>query len=56
MEELTRRCDRLSLSAREDTRITLSKKQMTSDCMVGAKFFTRRPLNMEAVVYMFRPL
>ena len=32
MEELTRRCDRLSLSAREDTRITLSKKQVTSDC------------------------
>ena len=56
MEELTRRCDRLSLSAREDTRITLSKKQVTSDYVVAAKFFTRRALSMEAVVHTFHPL
>ena len=56
MEELTRRCDRLSLSAREDTRITLSKKQVTSDYVVATKFYTRRALNMEVVMRTFRPL
>ena len=56
MEELTRRGYRLSLSAREDMRITLSKKQVTSNYVVATKFYTRRALNMEVVVRMFCPL
>lgn len=55
MEDLTRRCDRLSLSTREDKKITLPQKQSTPSFMVAAKFFTRRTLNMEAVVRTFRP-
>lgn len=56
MEDLTRRRDRLSLSMREDKKITLSQKQVTSSYVVAAKFFTRRVLNMEAVMSTFRPL
>ena len=56
MEKLTRKGYRLSLSAREDMRITLSKKQVTSNYVVATKFYTRRALNMEVVARMFCPL
>lgn len=41
MEDLTRRCDRLSLSTREGEKVILSKKQATSNYVLTAKFFTK---------------
>ncbi|KAL0009324.1 hypothetical protein SO802_010826 [Lithocarpus litseifolius] len=56
MEELTRKCDNLSLSAREGKRVILSKKRHVSEFVLAAKFYTKRALNMEAVARTFRPL
>lgn len=56
MEDLTRRCDRLSLSTREGEKVILSKKQATSNYVLTAKFFTKRSLNMEVMVRTFHPL
>lgn len=56
MEDLTRRCDRLSLSTREGEKVILSKKQVTSNHVLTAKFFTKRSLNMEVMVRTFHPL
>lgn len=53
---LTRRCDNLSLSAWEGKKVVLSKAKRVSDCVLAAKFFTRRVVNMEAVGRTFRPI
>ena len=48
MEELTSKCDNLSLSAWEGTKVVLSKKNQAT-CVLAAKLFTKRALNIEAV-------
>ena len=56
MEELTRKCDRLSLSAKEGEKLSLPKKLSKTDHVLAAKFLTKRNLNIEAVARTFRPL
>lgn len=56
MEDLTRRCNNLSLSVWEGEKVVLSGTNQASDCVIAAKFFTKRALNMEAVGRTFRPL
>ena len=56
MDEITRRCDNLSLSVREEKTVVLSKKNQVVEFILVAKFCTRRALNMEAVARTFRPL
>nr|POE67212.1 uncharacterized protein CFP56_70475 [Quercus suber] len=50
MEELTRRCDNLSLSVREDKKVTLSKKRHVLEFVLAAKFYMKRALSMDAMV------
>ena len=56
MEILTRRCDQLSLSAKEGEKVILTKSHVSTNHVLAAKFFTKRSLNMEAIVRTFRPL
>ena len=56
MEEITCKCDNMSLSAREGKSVILSKKRQESKFVLAAKFYTRRALNMEAMARTFRPL
>ncbi|KAK7832538.1 uncharacterized protein CFP56_026312 [Quercus suber] len=56
MDDLTSRCEKLSLSVREGRRVKLSNHQRASEHVLAAKFLTRRALNMEAVARTFRPL
>nr|POE61800.1 uncharacterized protein CFP56_59514 [Quercus suber] len=56
MEELTRKCDGLSLLAKEREKLSLPKKLSKTDHALAAKFLTKRNLNIEAVVRTFRPL
>lgn len=53
MEELTCKCDNMSLSAREGKSVILSNKHQESKFVLAAKFYTRRALNMEAVARTF---
>lgn len=56
MEEITSRCEKLSLTAREGRKGRLSNQQRASKHVLAAKFLTMRALNMEAVARTFRPL
>lgn len=56
MEEIIRRCDGLSLSAKEGTRVTLTRTASISEHVLAAKFLTKRSLNMEAMVRTFHSL
>lgn len=56
MEEITCRCDQLSLFAKEGERVILTKSHASTNHVLAAKFFTKRSLNMEAIVRTFRPL
>ena len=56
MEDLTCRCDNLSLSEWEGKKVMLSKKNQIPECVLVAKFFMKRALNIEAVARTFRPL
>ncbi|XP_030923483.1 uncharacterized protein LOC115950424 [Quercus lobata] len=56
MEELTRKCDGLTLSAKEGERVVLPKKLTKAENMLAAKFLTKRALNVEAVARTFRQL
>ena len=56
MEEITRKCDGLSLSAKEGERVVLPKNLTKAKHVLIAKFLTKRVLNVEAVAHMFRPL
>ena len=56
MEDLTRKCDNLSLLEWEGKKVVLSKKNQLPKCVLVAKFFTKRALNIEAVVHTFCPL
>ena len=56
MEDLTSKCDNLSLSKWEEKKVVLSKKNQRPKCVLAAKFFTNKALNIEAVARTFRPL
>ncbi|XP_075650223.1 uncharacterized protein LOC142620798 [Castanea sativa] len=56
MEEITSRCEKLSLFVREGRKVRLSNHQRISEHVLAAKFLTRRALNVEAVARTFRPL
>ena len=56
MEEIIRKCDGLSLSAKEGSKVLLPRKLSTSEHVLTAKFFTKRNLNMGTVARTFRPL
>lgn len=56
MEEITRKCDGLSLSVKEGEMVVLPKKLTKAKHVLVAKFLTKRALNVEAVAYTFRPL
>lgn len=49
MEEIIRKCDGLSLSAKEGSKVLLPGKLSTSEHVLAAKFFTKRNLNKDAV-------
>ena len=51
MDEITCRCDNLSLSVREEKTVVLSKKNQVVEFILVAKFCIRRALNMEAVAH-----
>ena len=53
MEEITRKCDVLSLSAKEGERVVLPKKLTKAKHVLVAKFLTKRALNVEAMAYTF---
>ena len=54
MEELTKDWKKLTLSSKEDNKFDLSKKKKMQTYTLAAKFFTRRSINIEAVVKTFR--
>lgn len=54
--DLTRSCERLSLSAREGRKVALSKNQCASDHVLATNFLMRGSLNMDAVGRTFHPL
>ena len=56
MEDLTSKCDNLSLSKWEEKKVVLSKKNQRPKCVLAAKFFMKRALNVDVVARMFRPL
>ena len=56
MEDLTRKCDNLSLSKWEGKKVVLSKKNQKLVRVLATKFFTKRALNIEALARMLRPL
>ena len=56
MEELTRKCDGLTLSEKEGERVVLPKKLTKAENVLAAKFLTKRALNVEAVARTFHQL
>ena len=56
MESLTKHWSNLSLNDREGGGVFLAKKRSSSECIIAAKFLTKRALNMEAIISMFNPL
>ena len=56
MDELTTHCNGLSLSDKEGPIFDLEDDMATLEFIIVAKFFTRRALNMEAIVSTFKPL
>ncbi|XP_050259025.1 uncharacterized protein LOC126704027 [Quercus robur] len=56
MEDLMAKCDNLSLSEWEGKKVVLSKKNQRPECVLAAKFFTKRALNIDTVARTFRPI
>lgn len=58
MEDLTKRWKSLSLSMSEKERpgLRLKKEQATTSFTIIAKFYTKRPFNLDAVANTFTPL
>ena len=56
MDELTTHCNGLLLSDKEGPIFDLEDDMATPEFIIVAKFFTRRALNMEAIVSTFKPL
>uniref|UniRef100_A0A2N9EX83 Reverse transcriptase domain-containing protein n=1 Tax=Fagus sylvatica TaxID=28930 RepID=A0A2N9EX83_FAGSY len=56
MEEITRMCDSMSLTAKEGGRVDLSDSQEVLGSLLAAKFLTKRVVNLEAVMRTLKPL
>ena len=56
MEDLTRSWQKLSLTNKEGVNVDLTESRKVHGFALAAKFFTRRSLNIDAVVRTFRPL
>uniref|UniRef100_A0A2N9GM00 RNase H type-1 domain-containing protein n=1 Tax=Fagus sylvatica TaxID=28930 RepID=A0A2N9GM00_FAGSY len=56
MEEITSLWDRLSLTAKEEVRVDLSDEQETKGGVLAAKFFTKRVINIDAVLRTLKPI
>ena len=56
MEDLASRWKKLSLSEAEGKKCDLSKDKKQLEHVLAAKFFTRRPINVEVVARTFRPI
>jgi hypothetical protein len=56
MEEITRMCDHMSLTAKEGGRVDLSDSQEVLGGLLAVKFLTKRVVNLEAVMRTLKPL
>ena len=56
MESLTKHWSNLSLFEKEGGGVPLAKEKSSSECIIAAKFLTKRALNMEAIIRTFNPL
>ena len=56
MEDLTNRWRSLSLTEVEEVKVDLTRDKKTMGIVLAAKFFTRRNVNVEAVVKTFQPI
>ena len=56
MESLTKHWSNLSLHDREGGGVHLAKEKRWSECIIAAKFLTKRALNIEAIIRTFNPL
>ena len=56
MEDLTRSWQKLSLTNKEGVNVDLIENREVHCFALAAKLFSRRSLNIEAVVQTFRPL
>ena len=56
MESLTKHWSNLSLHDRERGGVHLAKEKRLSECIIAAKFLTKRALNIEAIIRTFNPL
>ena len=56
MESLTKHWSNLSLHDREGGGVHLAKEKRLSECIIAAKFLTKRALNIEAIIRTFNPL
>ena len=56
MEDLTRSWQKLSLANKEGVNVDLTESRKVHGFDLVAKFFTRRSLNIDAVIRTFRPL
>ena len=56
MEEITKLCDRMSLTAKEVGRVDLSDSQEVPGGLLATQFLTKRVINMEAVLRTLKPL
>ena len=56
MEEITKLCDRMSLTAKEGGRVDLSDSLEDLGGLLAAKFLTKRVVNLEAVMRTLKPI
>ena len=56
MESLTKHWSNLSFHDRERGGVHLAKEKRLSECIIAAKFLTKRALNIEAIIRTFNPL
>lgn len=56
MDNLSNRWKSLSLSEKEGTGLALKPNQATSEFSMVARFLTRQPINLDAIVNTLNPL
>ena len=56
MEDLTKRCGKMSLNDIEGGRACLKKELGIDEYIIAAKFQTKRARNIEAIIRTFSPL
>lgn len=56
MDSLAEHWQKLSLNDREDKNLELPDENSTTECILAAKFLTKRALSVEVVIKSFSPL